>query len=141
MPVLDDLGIFLQDNGFGLLGQSLFLGMIPQDAPGSGVQDQILGLFEAPGLPPRNTHDLLGPSVEMARIHLRFRGAPFGYETARGMAGEAYKLLGSVVNQTINGVFYQQITVLNGPFGMPQDEWNRPFIVVEVLCARDAQAS
>ena len=91
-------------------------------------------------MPPRMVHNESGPSVEMARIQLRFRGQPFGYETARGMAGEAYKLLSTVVNQTINNCFYQQIMPLEGPFGMPPDEWSRPFIVFEVMCARDAQA-
>jgi len=138
--VLDDLGVFLQDNGFGVLGQSLFLGTIPMDAPGNGVQDAILALLEAPGLPPRMTHDLRGPSVEMARIQCRWRGNPHGYEAARGMAGEAFKLLASVVNQTINGVWYQQILPLGGPFGLPPDEWNRPFVLFEILAARDAQA-
>src|SRR5262245_60649227 len=50
VSVLDDLGIFLQDNGFGMLGQTIFLGTLPQDSPGGGVQDQVLALLEAPGL-------------------------------------------------------------------------------------------
>src|SRR5262245_20410728 len=137
MPVLDDLGKFLQDNGFGVLGTSIFLGSVPQDAPGAGVQDQILALLEAPGMPPEHVHDILGPAVEQARIQCRWRGSPHGYETARGMAGAAFTLLDSVINQTINGVFYRRIMALEGPFALPPDEWQRPIVLFEILCQKD----
>jgi len=139
MPVLDELGTYLQANGFGTLGQTIFLGTIPADAPGAGVQDAVLGLFEIPGLPSENTHDLLGPSVEQPHVQLRWRGAPYGYAAARTQAGNAYRLLGSVVNQVLSGAFYQQIIPMQSPYGVPPDEWNRPFLVFEVWVKRDAQ--
>jgi hypothetical protein len=140
MPILDDLGAFLQAHGFGTLGQSIFLGSIPLDPPGSGVQDAVLGLFEIPGLPSEKVHDLLGPAVERARVQLRWRGTPYGYAAARTQAGNAFRLLETVVNQPINGVFYQQITALQSPFALPSDEWQRPSILFEIICARDGQA-
>src|SRR5262245_45110840 len=110
--ILDDLGLFLQANGFGTLGSSLFLGTLPQDAPGAGVQDQVLALFEIPGMPPEKTHDIVGPAVENAAIQCRWRGQPFGYAAIRTQAQAAFILLDSVVNQTINGVWYRQIMAL-----------------------------
>lgn len=140
MATLDDLGLFLQAHGFGTLGQTLFLGTLPEDPPGPNIPAPILGLFEVPGLPPDLTHDLLGPSVEHPSVQLRWRGAPYGYAVIRQQAGQAFRLLGSVVNQVINGVFYQQLTCLQSPHALPADEWDRPSILFEILCARDAQA-
>lgn len=138
--ILDDLGLFLQDNGFGILGQTIFLGSLPQDAPGSDVQDAVLALFEVPSLPPEMVHDIPGPAVEQAAVQLRWRGAPWEYATVRTQAGNAFRLLGSVVNQMINGVFYRQILLLSSPHALPSDEWNRPAILFEIVCARDGQA-
>jgi hypothetical protein len=138
VAVLEEIGLFLQANGFGTLGTSIFLSLIPQDPPGGG-QDAVLGLFEVPGLGPLHTHDLLGPSVERPAVQLRWRGAPFGYAAARQQAGAAFRLLDSIVNQQINGVFYQSIQALQSPFGQPSDEWQRPFVLFEIICARDAQ--
>jgi hypothetical protein len=28
---------------------------------------------------------------------------------------------------------------LQSPFGQPPDEWQRPFVLFEILCSRDAQ--
>jgi len=140
MPILEEIGLFLQDNGFGTLGQSIFLGSLPLDPPGSGVQDAVLALFEIPSLPPELIHTLLGPAVEQAAIQCRWRGAPYGYAVARTQAGNAFRLFGTVVNQVIHGVFYRQILLLSSPHGLPQDQWNRPSIVFEMICARDGQA-
>lgn len=139
MSVLEEIGAFLQANGFGSLGTDIFLGSIPADAPGSGVQDAVLGLYEIPSLPPLHTHDLLGPSVERAMVQCRWRGAPYGYADARTKAGNAFRLLESVVNQIVGGAFYQQIVAMQSPYGVPQDEWNRPYVVFEILCVRDGQ--
>jgi hypothetical protein len=141
MPILEELGTFLQAHGFGSLGVDIFLGSFPSDAPGAGVQDAILGLFEIPGLPPLLTHDLLGPSVEQAMIQCRWRGNPYDYATTRAKAGNAFRLFATVVNQTLSGVFYQQILVRDSPFGLAADEWHRPNILLNIQCLRDGQAS
>jgi hypothetical protein len=136
--VLEDIGLYLQTNGLGTLGQTIFLGMLPLDQPGGGVQDAVLGLFEVPGLPPTHSHDAAGPRYEQPMVQLRFRGTPYGYQAARMQAGEAFTLLDSVVNQTINGTRYLWMQAMQSPFGQPADEWNRPFVVFEVRCARHA---
>jgi hypothetical protein len=134
--VLEDIGLYLQANGLGILGQDIFLGSIPLDAPGSGVQDAVLGLFEVPGLPGERIHDSAGVSVRQPVVQLRHRGAPYGYQAVRQQAEAAHILLSAVVNQTINGTFYRQILDLQDPFGQPQDEWNRPFVICEYRCIK-----
>src|SRR5262245_1112839 len=136
--LLEDLGLYLQQNGLGVLGQDIFLGSIPLDPPGGGVQNAVLGLFEVPGLPPSHQHDVVGPGYEQPVVQCRFRGEPFGYQATRQKAGEAFTLLDSVINQTINGTFYLWIQALQSPFSQPQDEWQRPFILFECRCARNA---
>lgn len=140
MPILDDLGQFLQANGFGTLGVDLFLATIPQDPPGPSAPDAVLGLFEIPGMAPEHVHDIRGPAVEQAAVQCRWRGSPFGYAAIREQAGAAFRLLDSVVNQAINGVGYRQILALSSPRSLPADEWNRPTVLFEILCYRDGQA-
>jgi len=137
MPVLDDLGVFLQTNGF---GDDICLGFIPQDAPSSEAPDEVLALFELGGPGPELTHDIPGPAVEVAMVQCRWRGSPWGYASIRGEAGTAFRLLGSVANQEINNVFYRQILLLSSPHALPNDEWNRPTVLFEILCYRDGQS-
>jgi hypothetical protein len=100
------------------------------------VQDVVLGLIEVPGLPGIRVHDLPGVSIRQPVVQLRWRGAPYGYQAARQQAEAAHVLLAEVVNQTINGTFYLNILTLHDPYGQPADEWNRPYVIAEYLCAK-----
>jgi Bacteriophage minor capsid protein len=136
--VLDDLGVFLHTLGLGTLGTSLFKGRVPHDAPGSAVPDELIALFSTPGLPPAHTHDISGPSVEQPVVQVRVRGgtAPGAYASAWAKAYQAFLALDAVKNATINGVFYQRILALQSPFGQPDDQYNRPFVVFHVRCLK-----
>src|SRR5262245_12233494 len=136
MAVLEDVGLYLQQNGLGILGQDIYLGSIPLDPPGGGVQDAVLGLFEVPGLPYDIVHQGFDMAVEQPVVQCRFRGAPFGYQDARNKAQQAIVALGAVSNQTINGTFYLWILPLQPPFGQPSDEWQRPFVLFEARCGK-----
>ena len=46
---LEDLGNYLQAEGLGTLGTTLFLGGLPVDAPNVSTQDAITALVETPG--------------------------------------------------------------------------------------------
>lgn len=138
MGAVEDLGQLLQAEGFGTLGQTIFLRnrTVFRDPPGSQIPDKILGLFDIPGLPPAQTHDSGGPSVEYPHVQLRWRSAPYDYVWPSTQAHAVFLLFGSIANQVLNGVFYQQILPLESPFGQPEDEWNRPYTVLEVRCAK-----
>src|ERR1043166_7924080 len=125
--VLDDLGIYLQTQGLGTLGTNIFKGRIPQDAPGTGVPDELIALFPVPGLPPEHTHDIVGPAVEQPMVQVRIRGGTTAGSDASAWtkAQQAFVALDSVRNQVINGVFYRQIMAMSSPDGrLGADQWN-----------------
>lgn len=136
--ILDDLAMYLEAQGLGTRRVTIFAGRIPEDAPGSGVADGIIVLFAVPGLGPEHVHDIVGPAVSQPVVQVRVRGAavPGGYAAMWSTAEQAYKVLDSVRNQTINGVFYRHILALQSPFGLGEDQYNRPTLVFNVRCAR-----
>jgi hypothetical protein len=138
--VLDDLAVYLQAQGLGTRSQTIFEGRIPSDAPGSGVADQIITLFAVPGLPPQHVHDIVGPAVDQPVVQVRVRGsaAQGGYAAMWTQAEQAYRLLDSVRNQVVNGTFYQAILALQSPFGLGEDQYQRPFLAFNVRCAKAA---
>ena len=62
--VLEDLGQYLQAEGLGTLGTTLFLGGLPVDAPNITTSDAITALVETPGFPAEYVHDVVGVSWE-----------------------------------------------------------------------------
>jgi hypothetical protein len=138
--VLDDIAVFLQTQGIGTRGSTIFEGRIPPDAPGSGVADQIVTLFAVPGFPPQRVHDIVGTAVDQPVVQVRVRGSTVqgGYAAMWTVAETAYRLLDGVRNQVVNGTFYQAITVLQSPFGLGEDQYQRPFVAFNVRCAKAA---
>ena len=49
--ILDEVAAYLQAEGIGIIGQTLFMGSMPQDEPGTGGQDAIMALIEIPSRP------------------------------------------------------------------------------------------
>jgi hypothetical protein len=134
--LLDDLGTYLQAQGIGTVGTTLFKGSIPQDAPALNVQDALVALIETPGLPPMHVHSVSGPDVEQPTVQVVSRGAPYAYAAARTKAEAAFVALDSVHNQTLGTAFYLWILALQSPFLLRVDDLNRPHIVFNVRCAK-----
>jgi len=72
----------------------------------------------------------------VVQVRLRGQAAQGGYAAMWTKAMTAFVLLDSVVNQTINSTFYERILALQSPFGLPDDQYNRPFLVFNVLCQK-----
>lgn len=136
--ILDDLAVRLQTAGLGTLGTTIFKGRLPPDAPGPAVADEIITLLPVPGLPPRRVHDIVGPAIEQPVVQVRLRGraTPGGYAALWAKALQTFLALDGVVNTTINGVWYEALFALQSPFGLPEDEWNRPTVIFNVLARR-----
>lgn len=136
--ILDDIGLYLQAEGLGTRGSTIFEGRIPPEPPGSGIADQIIVLFSVPGLGVLHVHDAPGASVEQPVVQVRLRGsaAQGGYAAMWTTATQTFLALDSVRNQVLNGTFYLAILALQSPFGFPEDQYERPFLVFNVRCAR-----
>jgi hypothetical protein len=134
--LLDDLGTYLQAQGIGTVGTTLFKGGIPQDAPAVSVQDALVALIETPGLPPMHVHSVPGPDVEQPTVQVVSRGTPYAYAVARTKAEAAFVTLDSVHNQMLGSTFYLWILALQSPFLSHVDDLNRPHIVFNVRCAK-----
>lgn len=134
--ILDDLGTLLQTAGLGTLGQTIFLGSMPLDAPGTTTPDAIMALLETPGPGPLLVHDDVLPSIEQPIVQVRVRDAPYAYQAARLRAQQAWQVLSAVHNEALSGTEYLSILPLQSPFPLDTDDFARPHLIFHVRCAK-----
>lgn len=132
--ILDEIGAHLQAEGIGVIGQTLFLGSMPQDEPGTGSQDAVLAVVEIPSRPPVRNHDLA--VLELPRLQIQTRGAPYGYQAARQKAQDAWEVLDSVTNQVLSGATYVRIEAQRSVYWLRTDDNNRPYLLFDIECLR-----
>lgn len=137
--ILDELGAYLQAEGLGTLGTTLFLGGLPVDAPGASTPDAIAALVETPGFPAVYVHDEVPPSRESNVVQILVRGAPYDYATARTWAQQIWMALGSIRNQALSGTFYLTVQPLNPVFKLRDDDYSRPILTAQVRIDKAAQ--
>jgi Bacteriophage minor capsid protein len=140
VSVLEELGTYLQTAGLGTMASTLFLGALPEDAPGVSTPDLIAALVEIPGFPPEYTHDILGPSREFPMIQLLVRGAPYDYATPREWAQALLMALGSIRNQALSGTFYLGAMPWHTVYKLRDDDYARPIMSAQVRMDKAAWA-
>ena len=131
---LEDLGNYLQAEGLGTLGTTLFLGGLPVDAPNVSTQDAITALVETPGFPPEYVHDVGHPSRERPVVQILTRGAPYDYAAARTWAQGIWVALGRIRNQTLSGTFYLGVQPVQSVFKLRDDDYARPIMTCQFRC-------
>jgi Bacteriophage minor capsid protein len=129
--LLEELGNYLQAEGLGTLGTTLFLGGLPVDAPHISTQDAITALVETPGFPAEYVHDVVPPARESPVVQLLTRGAPYDYATARAWAQDIFLALGSIRNQTLSGTFYLSCIPVQSVFKLREDDFARPLMTCQ----------
>jgi hypothetical protein len=132
--LLDEIAAHLQAAGVGIICQTLFMGSMPQDEPSTGSQDAVTAILEIPSRPPVRTHDK--NLLELPRLQIQTRGAPYGYPEARQKAQDAWDVLEAVVNQLLSGVTYLRIEAQRSPYWLRTDDYNRPYFQFDVECSR-----
>jgi hypothetical protein len=123
MGVEEEVGQYLQAQGLGILGRTLFLFDFPQNP------DQIIWVKAYTGSSPLTAHDTNdGIGTERPRFQVAVRAAR--KIEAETLATQVYKKLALVRNQVISGVFYQRIMVLAPPSDVLTDVdiSNRPIL-------------
>jgi hypothetical protein len=132
--ILDEIANHLQAEGIGIIGQTLFMGSMPQDEPGTGGQDAIMALIEIPSRGPFRTHDLT--LLELPRLQIQTRGTPYGYPAARQKAQDAWEALEAVTNQVLSGVTYLRIEAQRSVSWLRTDDLQRPYLIFDIECSR-----
>lgn len=133
--ILDDLGLYLQTQGLGTLGTTLFKGSVPLDTPEVSIVNSLIALLETPGLPPERVHDGPSASVDQPVIQVLVRGEPHGYEAARALSEDLYRTLDGLANITLQGTAYLWLLAMQPPFPLPWDALGRPVFVFHLRCA------
>ena len=136
--ILEDLGLYLQTEGLGTLGTTLFLGGLPVDAPNIATVDAITALVETPGFPAEYVHGVVGVGSEQPVVQTLTRGAPYDYAGAREWAQDIYLALGRIRNQTLSGTYYFWIMPLQSIFKLRDDDYSRPIMTVQFRCRKAA---
>jgi hypothetical protein len=131
--LLDELGTYLQTQGLGTVGTTLFKGHVPLQGP-----DALLALLEVPGMPAVRSHDTPVARYEQPVVQVLVRGAPHDYQAARETAQTAWEALDGLSNVTLSDVEYLWMQALQSPFWLRTDDYHRPVLVFSVRCARHA---
>ena len=134
--LLDDLGLYLQTEGLGTLGITLFLGGLPVDAPNATTPDAITALVETPGFATQYVHTPTGVSWEQPVLQTLTRGAPYDYAGARAWAQDIFLALGRIGNQTLSGTYYFWVVPLQSIFKLRDDDFSRPIMTGQFRCGK-----
>jgi hypothetical protein len=124
--LLEDLGAYLQAQGYGTTGTSIFGSYMP-DAP-----DSLVVLYEYGGGEPKRT--FTGTYHEAPRVQVNVRDTT--YASARARAQLIWNALDSVVETTLSGNWYNAITPLQPPFLLERDSKQRSIVTFNVSIDR-----
>jgi len=128
--ILDALAQYLVNNitvakygSYGLvLGQNLFLGRLPAEAPNASVLVQ-----PYPGRAPSLTMGIEAIAIDNLKIQLLIRGEPEDYPDTYAWADTIRTALASIVGtQVIDGIHILRMAPLGTISPMPYDDGNRP---------------
>jgi len=136
--VLDDLAAYLQTAGLGTVAVDIFKSRLPMDQPGVTAVDAAMALIPVPGGPPLYVHSKAAPDLAQPVVQVICRGTQYGDAAAMARAEQAWVALGSVHNQTLSSTFYLSIVPQQSPWLLKRDELDRPLIVFQVRCVKEA---
>lgn len=119
MPVLlDDIALYLQQQGIGMIGVDIFKGQLP------ATPDNAIALFEYAGEP----QDLTDANLEYPGLQVLVRNK--SYSAGRQKIEQARSALHGLTEATINNVRYLLIQARQSPEALPRDENGRAIFVV-----------
>jgi len=123
--MLDEISHYLEAQGLGTLGVSLFKHRLGD----AGVPAFATCLFQRPGQAGIVIHERPGVAYEMPDIGVLVRGASNQYATAMQHALDIHEALAEVVNMTLDGTWYVAIEPVSPPEDQGLDYHARPLIL------------
>lgn len=96
--------------------------------------DDAVALIQYAGLRPEFVHNTAGISRDRPALQVHVRSKV--YATAQARAQAIYALLAALVNETIEGTFYQRLEALGAPFLLDRDANDRTVIASNYYASR-----
>ena len=119
--LVEDMIAHLDTQGHGTAGTDLFRDDLPGDST-----DASIAVITVPGVPSDGQFGSDALKYEHPRAIVQARAGREAADTARSNAYAAYRELGTVQGETVNGTFYHHVTCLHPPFKLKNDEQGRP---------------
>lgn len=119
---LDEVGAYLQAQGIGTLGSTLWTGFMP---PAVNASDPMMvAVHEYGGRYQTGLSRAFGDGQitrELTRLQIEVRGLVEDYKGARQKAQDAYLAMSALMSATLSGVSYFTSIMLQPPFPLMQD--------------------
>lgn len=130
---LDEIASYLEAQGVGVVGTSIFKGSKANVPTGAGPY---LSLTETGGSAPTRVHNKRGANTQRPTAQILVRAQ--NYLVARSMSKAAYEALDGVFNTVLSGVFYQSITTRQEPTDIGLDAEKRPMISFNIQAEKQS---
>ena len=130
--ILDDLNVFLAayTPTLNLVPNTNFFGGLMPNSP-----DDATALFEYPGEPPTYTMGTQPtPVISHPRIQILCRSV--SYATGRALIEAIVRALETIMNTTVNGVYYERIERVADPALLHRDAARRTFFSANMAVMR-----
>jgi hypothetical protein len=132
MSVLTDVADLLVTDGI-VTADQCFLSELP-DTPSTPAT--VVVMYETPGMAPGFVHGKMGPAYEYPRLRVLVRS--IDYETSYNKAQAIFRLLGSVVNTTLGGVWYLRIKPMASPAQVQRDQNDRILMMMDFQVSKES---
>jgi len=119
--MLHDIALYLQEQGVGVVGKTIFEGYLPPKP------DKVLVLYETGG-----SESELAGAIDRPTFLVMGRGKR--WDEARGFAFQAYDKLNGLCEQVLNGTRYLLIVATTGFLSAGLDENGRVLCSVNFRC-------
>jgi hypothetical protein len=132
--LLDDIALYLQEFPLGLtFGSNLFAGLMP-NAP--YAPDDCVAIYESSGMAPEYVMGAQQPNPAISRPELQVVVRSAKYQPGRITIEQIAQVLEGVVNQEINGTFYERLERIQEPFLMHRDAARRTYFACNFAVMR-----
>lgn len=128
VTILEAVGDYLQAQGQGTLGATLFLGVMPESP------DACVCVYEGPGLSPMETMGAGAFAVDQPGLQVISRGVRGDYPGARDKARAVRLLLAAVIETSLSGLHVMRISADGSLLPMGEDQNGRPMISMNFSC-------
>ena len=116
--LLEDIAAYIDTSATFTSGTNLFAGDLPP------TPDELVTLYEYPGVGPVDTFGAVKPTVSRPRVQVLARG--LSYEVGRALIMEVHALLCAVMGATTVGTgTFHRIAPIQDPFFLSRDESER----------------
>ena len=134
MAFLDEIAAYLQSEGVGTVGTTIFLSssaMIPQDRTAT----PFLVIRKTGGTSANRTHNsVTSPATVRPGAQIVAKAA--SYKLAENLAQAAYNALTKVRNQLLTSTWYQEVSPLQEVFDMGLDDKNRAQATFNIIVTK-----